>query len=122
VHDSVDHVSQFVTTFRFWTSPELNAAVHPREITVPGLCAGEQSLQIGPTGNHAVASLIDVGELGCKLVLVRFHPDLDSCSSHELQLPDGVDLGLPPNVLSLDDHRGVVWLFHGSDLLSIPYA
>ncbi|KAJ6589998.1 hypothetical protein DFH09DRAFT_1140611 [Mycena vulgaris] len=122
VHDSLDSPhSQFVTVFRFWTSSNLDATP-PCEVTLSGMCSGEQSLQIGPTGHNVVASLLDMGHPHPRLCLVRFHPDLDSCSSHELELPQCFGAGPPPNVLSVDDHRGVVWLVKGGDLLSIPYA
>ncbi|KAJ7104572.1 hypothetical protein C8R43DRAFT_1047277 [Mycena crocata] len=110
--------SQFVTTFRFW---RLNTSL-PHELTAPGMCSGELTLRMGLTGCNVVASLIRLGQAGCNLVLVRSRPDLDSCSSHELELPAGVGIGPPPNVLAVDDCRGVVWLVDGGDLVSVPYV
>ncbi|KAJ7496775.1 hypothetical protein FB451DRAFT_1208744 [Mycena latifolia] len=115
--------SHFVTTFRFWTSSSLNTTP-PRDITVTGMCWGEQTMNAGGTGCNVVAALFGMGQAGGRLVLVRFDPDFDSCSSHELELPDGVHVKPPlnHNILSVDDHRGVVWLVDGGDLWSIPYA
>ncbi|KAJ7503090.1 hypothetical protein B0H11DRAFT_618401 [Mycena galericulata] len=122
VHDSLGMPgSHFVTTFRFWGESNLEGTL-PNEITVPGMCSGELTMQIAPTGHHVVASLLALGQEGCSLVLIRSHPDLGSCSSHELELPAGVGSGPPPNVLAVDDHRGVVWLIEGGDMLSVPYA
>ncbi|KAJ7771993.1 hypothetical protein DFH07DRAFT_803346 [Mycena maculata] len=121
IHDSLSIPgSHFVTTFRFWERSDLETALAP-EITVPGMCSGELTLQIAPTGCHVVASLLGLGQ-GCSLILIRYDPELNSCSSHELELPAGVGSGPPPNILAVDDHRGIVWLFEGGDLFSIPYA
>ncbi|KAJ7125244.1 hypothetical protein C8R44DRAFT_782683 [Mycena epipterygia] len=122
VHDSLGaHGSHFVTTFRFWRDSNLPENI-PREITVPGMCSGELSLQISPTGHYVAASLLGLGQPKCSLILIRSHPDLASCSSHELELPADVGTGAPPNVLAVDDHRGVIYLIEHGDLLSIPYA
>ncbi|KAJ7747721.1 hypothetical protein B0H16DRAFT_1554317 [Mycena metata] len=124
IHDGLGvPLSKFVTTFRFWQRADraLGPAIF-REITIPGMCSGELTMQIAPTGYHVVASLLDPGKTGCDLVLIRFNSDSNSCSSHELEIPTGVGVAAPPNILAVDDHRGIVWLVDRGDLLAIPYA
>ncbi|KAJ7188817.1 hypothetical protein C8R46DRAFT_1055849 [Mycena filopes] len=127
IHDSLGvPLSKFVTTFRFWQRADRDPNLEPpifHEITVPGMCSGELTMQMALTGYHVVASLLDPRQAGCNLILVRFNPDFNSCSSHELEVPTGVGVdGPPPNVLAVDDHRGIVWLVDRGDLLAIPYA
>ncbi|KAJ7655683.1 hypothetical protein DFH06DRAFT_1200716 [Mycena polygramma] len=124
VHDSLGvPLSNFVTTFRFWQRGDQLGAAPCSEISVDGMCAGEHTLNVGSTGHQVVASLLILGRTGSKLVLVRFNPDSNSCSSHELELPVGVGSdGPPPNILSVDDYGGIIWLIEGGDLFSIPYA
>lgn len=124
IHDSLGvPLSKFVTTFRFWQRAD--GAALCREITEEGLCPSEHTVHIGPTGHHVVVSLVNsqMGHL-YKLVLIQFNPNSNSCSSHELELPTGVGVGggRPLAVLSVDDHRGVVWLIEDCDLISIPYV
>ncbi|KAJ7807852.1 hypothetical protein B0H14DRAFT_2871919 [Mycena olivaceomarginata] len=122
VHDSLGVPdSRFVTTIRFWQRADLGPTRCP-EITVEGMCSTELTVQMGPIGHHVVISLLSLGQRGCTLVLIRFDPHSNSCSSHELELPAGVGSGPPPNVLAVDDHRGIVWLIEGSFLFSVPYA
>ncbi|KAJ6593346.1 hypothetical protein B0H19DRAFT_1246133 [Mycena capillaripes] len=109
IHDSLGiPLSKFVTTFRFWQRAYAHLDLGPTalctEITLEGMCSGELTMHIGSTGHHVVASLLNLGQTGTRLVLVRFDPDSNSCSSHELELPDGVGTGPPPNVLGVDDH------------------
>ncbi|KAJ7017573.1 hypothetical protein C8F04DRAFT_1155424 [Mycena alexandri] len=124
IHDGLGiPLSKFVTTFRFWLRADRDLGPEIfREITVTGMCSGELTMQMAPAGYHIVASLLDPGKTGCDLVLLRFNPDSNSCSSHELEIPTGVGVGPPPNVLAVDDHRGLVWLVDRGDLLAIPYA
>ncbi|KAF7362366.1 F-box domain-containing protein [Mycena venus] len=122
VHDSLGIPdSKFATTVRFWRRADLGATLCP-EITVDGMCSTELTMQMGPTGHNVVASLLNLGEKGCTLVLIRFNPDSNSCTSHELELPVGVGSGPPPSLLAIDDHRGVVWLIEAGVLFSVPYA
>ncbi|KAJ7072713.1 hypothetical protein C8F01DRAFT_258652 [Mycena amicta] len=119
----------FATSFRFWQRADLFEEKAPlvivHETTVPGACPGEFTMQTGFTGHHVVAALLRRGQSGCSLILVSsnlMQDEPQSCSSHELELPTDWAASPPPNVLSVDDHRGVVWLATQGDLFAIPYA
>ncbi|KAF7297988.1 F-box domain-containing protein [Mycena chlorophos] len=127
--------STFGTSFRFWYGAESiqqqkegkTLVPDVRETIVPGVCPGECTMQVGYTGHHVVAALLGPGQNGCSLVLGVSKPssergDSDFCSQHELELPPVRAGGPPPNVLSVDDHRGVIWLVAQGDLFAIPYA
>lgn len=124
IHDSLGMpLSRFVTTIRFWQSVYIDPGpASSREITVAGMCSGELTVTVAPTGYHVVACLLDTGQAVFRLVLVRFNPALGSCSSHELEIPSDAGGGPPPNVLAVDDHRGILWLVVKGELLAIPYA
>ncbi|KAJ7287050.1 hypothetical protein C8J57DRAFT_1282666 [Mycena rebaudengoi] len=106
--------SEFLTTFRFWRSHS------PSEISLPGMCPGERTTQVALSGYCAVAALL-AGE--CRLHLIRYLPDKDICSAHELELPTGVGgRAPPPTVLAVDDHRGVIWLVTSGEMMAVSYA
>ncbi|KAF7315040.1 F-box domain-containing protein [Mycena indigotica] len=114
--------STFGTSFRFWQRADrLGEKDLVQETIVPGVCPGELTLQVGLTGHHVVAALLGPGQSGFTLTLVSSNPEEGSCSSHQLQLP--VDWSAPPpNILSVDDYQGVVWLASHGNLLAVPYA
>ncbi|KAF8150472.1 hypothetical protein K438DRAFT_1865460 [Mycena galopus ATCC 62051] len=121
VHDSMGTTdSRFMTTVRFWRRANLETPLST-EVTVEGMCSTEFTMQMGPTGHNVVLSLLTLGR-NCRFILIRFDPDSNSCSSHELELPPGVGSGPPPNVLALDDHRGIVWFVERGCLFCTPYA
>ncbi|KAF7296079.1 F-box domain-containing protein [Mycena kentingensis (nom. inval.)] len=115
--------STFATNFRFWGRADRFPATRAlsKEAIVPGVCPGEFTMQTSLSGQHVVAALLGPGQSGCSLILVSQYGD-GECASHELELPaDRVDAP-PPNVLSVDDFHGVVWLAAQGELLAIPYA